>query len=83
MKSQFLVYIWKNRIKLDLQSAGSRPNLTYTKSSALNAHVIFVTAQGPNPSFFLFIRLLFDLGAFWDQDLDQGLTTDNEINLYN
>ena len=38
------------------------------------AHVIFVSAQGPNPSFFLFIQLLFDLGACWDQDLDQGLT---------
>ena len=38
------------------------------------AHVIMESAQGPNPSFFLFIRLLFDLGACWDQDLDQGLT---------
>ena len=38
------------------------------------AHVIIESAQGPNPSFFLFIRLLFDLGACWDQDLDQGLT---------
>ena len=36
--------------------------------------VIFESAQGPNPSFFLFIRLLFNLGACWDQDLDQGLT---------
>ena len=32
--------------------------------------VIFESAQGPNPSLFLFIRL----GACWDQDLDQGLT---------
>ena len=40
----------------------------------LVAHVILVSAQGPNPSFFLFIQLLFDLGACWDQDLDQGLT---------
>ena len=32
------------------------------------------SAQGPHPSFFLFIQLLFDLGACWDQDLDQGLT---------
>ena len=24
--------------------------------------------------FFLFLQLLFDLGACWDQDLDQGLT---------
>ena len=91
------------------------------------AHVIIVSAQGPNPSFFLFLGtfirlggllgpglgpgldnyeivlnyfgwmggpcdycvsprskslffsffggLLFDLGACWDQDLDQGLTT--------
>ena len=38
------------------------------------AHVIFMSAQGPNPSFFLFIRLLYDLGACWDQDLDQDLT---------
>ena len=44
------------------------------QSGMLVAHVIFVSAQGPNPSFFLFIRLLFDLGACWDQDLDQGLT---------
>ena len=36
--------------------------------------VILESAQGPNPSFFLFIRVLFDLGACWDQDLDQGLT---------
>ena len=36
--------------------------------------VILESAQGPNPSFCLFIRLLFDLGACWDQDLDQGLT---------
>ena len=34
--------------------------------------VILESAQGPNPSFFLFIRLLFNLGACWDQDLDQG-----------
>ena len=38
------------------------------------AHVILVSAQGQNPSFILFIRILFDLGACWDQDLDQGLT---------
>ena len=39
------------------------------------AHVIIVSAQGPNPSFFSFLGgLLFDLGAFWDSDLDQGLT---------
>ena len=39
------------------------------------AHVIIVSAQGPNPSFFSFFGgLLFDLGACWDQDLDQGLT---------
>ena len=37
--------------------------------------VILESAQGPNPSIFLFFRLLFDLGACWDQDLDQGLTT--------
>ena len=42
------------------------------------AHVILVSAQGPNPSFLLFGGLLFDLGASWekslDSDLDQGLT---------
>ena len=38
------------------------------------AHVILESAQGPNPFFFLFIRLLFDLGACWDQDLAQDLT---------
>ena len=38
------------------------------------AHVILVSAQGPNPFFFFFGGLLFDLGACWDQDLDQGLT---------
>ena len=42
------------------------------------AHVILVSAQGPNPSFFFFGGLLFDLGACWDKgldsDLDQGLT---------
>ena len=27
------------------------------------AHVILVSAQGPNPSFFFFWGLLFDLGA--------------------
>ena len=32
--------------------------------------VILESAQGPNPSF----SFLFDLGACWDQDLDQGLT---------
>ena len=31
------------------------------------------SAQGPNPSFILFIQLLFDLGVCWDQDLEQGL----------
>ena len=44
------------------------------QSGMLVAHVIFVSAQGPNPSFFLFVQLLFNLGACWDQDLDQGLT---------
>ena len=42
------------------------------------AHVILVSALGPNPSFFLFWGLLFNLGACWDRgpdlDLDQGLT---------
>ena len=39
------------------------------------AHSIIVSAQGPNPSFFSFFGgLLFDLGACWDKDLDQGLT---------
>ena len=43
------------------------------------AHVILVSAQGPNPSFFLFWGdFYFDLGACWDKgldsDLDQGLT---------
>ena len=38
------------------------------------AHVILVSALGPNPSFFHFWGLLFDLGACWDSDLDQGLT---------
>ena len=36
--------------------------------------VILESAQGPNPFFFFFGGLLFDLGACWDQDLDQGLT---------
>ena len=43
-------------------------------ASVYGSRVILVSAQGPNPSFFLFIRLLFDLGVCWDQDLDQGLT---------
>ena len=42
------------------------------------AHVILVSAQGPNPSFSFFGGLLFDLGACWDKGLDldlyQGLT---------
>ena len=42
------------------------------------AHVILVSALGPNPSFFFFGGLLFDLGACLDKgldsDLDQGLT---------
>ena len=41
-------------------------------------HVILVSAKGPNPSFFFFGGLLFDLGACWDKgldsDMDQGLT---------
>ena len=45
---------------------------------ALVAHVILVSAQGPNPSFFFFWGILFDLGACLDKgldsDLDQGLT---------
>ena len=48
--------------------------LLSTRSIILAAHVILESAQGPNPSFFLFIQLLFDLEACWDQDLDQGLT---------
>ena len=42
------------------------------------AHVILVSAQGPNPSFFSFGGLLLNLGACLDKcldsDLDQGLT---------
>ena len=41
------------------------------------AHVILVSALGPNPSFFLFGGLLFYLGVCplgSDLDLDQGLT---------
>ena len=48
------------------------------------AHVILVSAQGPNPSFFFFGGLLFDLGACLDEgldsDLDQGLTIIDTIN---
>ena len=40
----------------------------------LVAHVILVSAQGQNPSFFLFWGTFIQLGACWDQDLDQGLT---------
>ena len=36
--------------------------------------MILESAQGPNPSFFFLFDLLFDFGACWDQDLDQGLT---------
>ena len=39
--------------------------------------MILVSAQGPNPSFFLFLGLI-DLGVCWDRgldlDLEQGLT---------
>ena len=35
------------------------------------AHVIFVSAQGPNPSFFFFWGTFIRLGG---SDLDQGLT---------
>ncbi len=52
----------------------------------LVAHVILESAQGPNPSFFLFwgtFIVLFDLGVCWDRgldsDLDQGLTINNSI----
>ena len=42
------------------------------------AHVILVSALGPNPSFSFFWGLLFNLGACLDRgpdlDLDQGLT---------
>ena len=42
------------------------------------AHVILVSALGPNPSFSFFGGLLFNFGACWDRgldlDLDQGLT---------
>ena len=39
------------------------------------AHVILVSAQGPNPSFFFFGGLFFDcLDKALDSDLDQGLT---------
>ena len=38
------------------------------------AHVIIVSALGPNPSFFLFWGTFFYLGVCWDLDLDQGLT---------
>ena len=42
------------------------------------AHVILVSALGPNPSFFLYWGTFIQLGACWDKgldsDLDQGLT---------
>ena len=42
------------------------------------AHVILVSAQGPNPSFFFFGGTFIQLGACWDKgldsDLDHGLT---------
>ena len=42
------------------------------------AHVILVSAQGPNPSFFFFWETFIQLGACWDKgldlDFDQGLT---------
>ena len=51
------------------------------------AHVILVSAQGPNPSFFFFGGLLFDLGACLDKgldsDLDQGLTTSEDMPIAN
>ena len=43
-------------------------------ASGYGSLVILVSAQGPNPSFFLFRGTFIRLGACWDQDLDQGLT---------
>ena len=43
-------------------------------ASGYGSLVILESAQGPNPFFSFFGGLLFDLGAYWDQDLDQGLT---------
>ena len=42
-------------------------------ASGYGSLVILVSAQGPNP-FFLFWGTFIQLGACWDQDLDQGLT---------
>ena len=53
---------------------GARARVYGVGARVYGSLVILESAQGPNPSFFLFIRLLFDLGACWDQDLDQGLT---------
>ena len=55
---------------LDLQSAGSSPNLTYTE---ISAHVILVSAQGPNPSFFPFWVTFIQLGGLLGQGLGLGL----------
>ena len=52
----------------------STPSCLKVGGGVVVAHVILVSAQGPNPFFFFFGGLLFDLGAYWDQDLDQGLT---------
>ena len=37
------------------------------------AHVNLVSALGPNPSFFIFFGLLFNLGVCWDRGLDLNL----------
>ena len=44
------------------------------------AHVILVSAQGPNPSFFFYWGLLLDLGACWNKGLDSDLDQDLTIN---
>ena len=58
-------------IKLDLQSAGSSPNLTYTN------YVILVSALGPNPSFFLSWGSLIQLGGLLGLGLGLGPGLDN------
>ena len=49
------------------------------------AHVILVSAQGPNPFFPFFEGLSFDLGDCWDTglDLDQGLTKMTQLQKVN
>ena len=67
------IYAWPSRIYAKLGVFGPAGYMLGPAGYMVVAHVILVSAQGPNPSFFLFWGTFIRLGGLLGQGLGLGL----------